>query len=489
MNERVLSGRKRIYTDYLPVTNANIKDVLAQAFPIHNENKRDIEYLKRYHRGWQPILEREKSVRPEINNRIVENHAVEIVSFKVGYEFGSPIQYVQRGRFEQEEQEKEDPALAMLNQMMFEQNKTAKDVEIGEDLAMCGTGYRICLPKRIRNGDIAPFDILTLLPENTFVVYSNDAYREPVLGVSFSKNIETGLMSVGAYSKDFEWRLESSLDASGLNVLSVKPNPIGAIPIVEYNNNQSRMGSFEAVLPLLDALNMATSDRLNDISQFVQSLLWFNNVDISAEDFPKLRDMGGVKTKDNGQDRASVAYLTAPLDQTGTQLYTSNLYQMILTIAGVPDRMSNVSGNTGAAVMLAGGWSIAEANARAKEPLFSRSDKDFLRIVFRILQDSENVPTEMSELKLTDIDVKFSRNRNDSLLVKTQGLLNLLQAGVNPEFALPVIELFADPEMVYQESKQFFEKWKTDKQTHVNNNTANPKNLTATDIVQREGGF
>lgn len=481
----------KIYTDYTPDTAEDVIKILGHAFPIHQHNQWQINYLRNYHRGMQPILQRIKEIRPKINHTVVENHASEIVSFKVGYEFGSPVQFVQHGRFEETEQPKEDPALSILNQMMFEQDKAARDLEVGEDLAICGVGYRLCLPKAkgTRGKDLSPFDIITMLPENTFIVYSNDVYRRPVLGVSFSVSPETGQFKIGAYSKTKEWRFESPVGLSNLEKTKEERNPIGEIPIVEYINNQSRMGSFEPVIPLLDAINTATSDRLNDIAQFIQSLLWLNNTDLNSEDFEKLRDLGGIKTKDIGNNKANVAYLTAQLDQEGTQTYVNHLYQMVLTIAGVPDRMSNVSGNTGAAVMLAGGWSIAEAHARAKEPLFGRSEKAFLRIALRIIEDSEGVPKEMSQLRLTDIDVKFSRNRNDSLIVKTQGLLNLLQAGVHPKFALPVIELFADPEMVFQESIRFMEKWTVEKQTEANNNPTEPKSLTATQIVQKEGGF
>ena len=66
-------------------------------FPIHQQNSWDIDYLYNYYLGDQPILNRQKDIRPEINNKIVENHAMEIVDFKKGYVFGEPIQYVRRG--------------------------------------------------------------------------------------------------------------------------------------------------------------------------------------------------------------------------------------------------------------------------------------------------------------------------------------------------------------------------------------------------------
>ena len=62
-------------------------------------------------------------------------------------------------------------------------------------------------------------------------------------------------------------------------------------------------------------------------------------------------------------------------------------------------------------------------------------------------------------MKLSDIDVKFSRNRTDSLLVKTQGLMNQLQAGVHPLIALTNCGLYSDPQSVWNDSKPYMGKW------------------------------
>ena len=51
------------------------------------------------------------------------------------------------------------------------------------------------------------------------------------------------------------------------------------------------------VIPLLDALNIATSDRLNGIAQFVQALMWFNNCQIDSNQYSELKAEGAILTK------------------------------------------------------------------------------------------------------------------------------------------------------------------------------------------------
>ena len=81
---RMLHGRREIVTPYEEVTDNNLLEILHRSLADFWVNRKDIDYLWRYYKGRQPILDREKEVRPEICNTIVENHAQEIIVLKVG---------------------------------------------------------------------------------------------------------------------------------------------------------------------------------------------------------------------------------------------------------------------------------------------------------------------------------------------------------------------------------------------------------------------
>ena len=438
----IYTGRRKIFTEQKIITKENIVQVLNDSLLIHNQNATEIEYLFNYFKGDQPILSREKEIRPEINNKIVENHAQEIVSFKTGYVFGSPIQFVRHGESE------DDNSMAILNDMFSEECKASKDKTLGESLAICGIAHRIVLPKKLQDG-LSPFDLLPLDSTSTFIVRTNDIYKKPILGVTYSTD-NYGLRTIGAYTDKEYFEVKNN------QITSQKSHVLGMIPIIEYRNNDSMLGSFEIVLPILDALNIGTSDRLNDISQFVQSLIWLNNCDIDDESFNSLRQSGGIKTKSAGGMQATVQILTSALNQAETQTFIDSLYQTMLQIAGVPDRHSSTGGNTGQAIMLASGWQTAETHAKAMELTFEQSERQLLKLVLRILKDSSEI-----DLSVSDIDIKFSRNKTDNLLVKTQGLLNELQAGVHPKIAITNSGLYNDPEQVWIDSREYMQKWIT----------------------------
>ena len=93
-------GRRKILSDETAVTSKNVISIVSAALETHLKNSSEIDWLYNYYKGRQPILDRQKTVRPEICNKVVENRANEIVSFKAGYLCGEPIQYIRRGSTE-----------------------------------------------------------------------------------------------------------------------------------------------------------------------------------------------------------------------------------------------------------------------------------------------------------------------------------------------------------------------------------------------------
>ena len=77
-------GRSVLLSDAEEITEANVLPELNTAFLNgHLSNRADIEYLYGYYLGKQPILGKVKKVREEINEKVVQNRANAIVSFKV----------------------------------------------------------------------------------------------------------------------------------------------------------------------------------------------------------------------------------------------------------------------------------------------------------------------------------------------------------------------------------------------------------------------
>jgi len=432
-----------IKTDQTEVTIDNVVTVLRKALPTHWKNRSEIQYLWHYYKGRQPVLDREKQVRPEICNHIVENRANEIVSFKSGYLMGEPLQYVSRGNAADIAD-----AINQLNEYVFAEEKPAKDKELADWFHICGTSYRMVLPDEEGEEDDSPFEIYTLDPRNTFVVYNNGLGNKPVLGVKYVVD-ENGVVHYSCYSRYEYFEIVES------KVVDHQYHILGDIPIVEYPLNLARIGAFELVIPLLDAINLTDSNRLDGVEQFIQALMLFHNVDISSDDFKQLREEGAIKFKDiDPQLKAEVSYLINSLNQGETQTLVDHMYQTVLTICGMPNRNGGSStSDTGSAVIMRDGWSAAEARAKDSELMFKKSERRFLKLVLNICRTL----VEM-DLKVHNIEIRFTRRNYENILQKAQVLdLMLKNPKIHPRLAFEHCGLFIDSDLAYTVSAEYVE--------------------------------
>lgn len=439
------SGRRKIFTDVSAITRENVAEVLRKTLAVHWQNKAEIEYLYRYYKGEQPILSRVKEVRPEICNRVVENRANEIVSFKVGYLMGEPVQYVSRV-----DDEGIAEKISTLNSYVASEDKAAKDKELADWAHICGTAYRMVLPdgKADVEEDEAPFEIFTLDPRYCYVVYHNALGETPIMAVKFVETESDGII-YSIYTKDryFEIKDEREIIRNEEQILG--------IPIVEYPLNNARLGAFEIVLPLLDAMNNVDSNRLDGVEQFIQALMLFHNVDITSKDYQELRAEGAIKFKDiDPQFKAEIEYLTAELNQTQTQTLIDHLYDTVLTICGMPNRNGGSStSDTGSAVIMRDGWSAAEARAKDTELMFKKSEKEFLKLTLRICDDLSGL-----DLKMSSIEIRFTRRNYENITEKANVLVSMLNnPKIAPQLAFIHCGMFSDPQIAWATSKVYME--------------------------------
>ena len=440
------TGRTMIKTDATEVTVGNILTVLNKALPIHQKNRNEIEYLWRYFCGDQPILNRVKEIRPEINNQVVVNRAEEIVSFKSGYLMGEPIQYVARGT------EDVSDAINQLNEYMFAEEKAAKDKELSDWFHISGTAFRMILPDEEGEEDDSPFEIYTLDPRSTFVIYNNGLGNKPVMGVKYVVD-ENGSVIYSCYTRD------EYFEVRDLNVVvRHQPHSLGGIPIIEYPLNLARVGAFELVISLLDAINTTESNRVDGVEQFIQALMLFHNVDISHEDFEKLRAEGAIKFRDvDPQMKAEVDYLISNLNQGETQVLVDNMYEEVLTICGMPNRNGGSStSDTGVAVVYRDGWSSAETRAKSSELMFKGAERQFLKLVLNICKTLKGM-----SLKVHNVEIRFTRRNYEAILQKAQVLdLMLKNPMIHPQLAFAHSGLFVDAELAYKMSMEYYEQYK-----------------------------
>ena len=488
MSERILTGRPKFVTPYKSASKAidpyyvfdvnTVCDVYNPLAMAYSGVAGDINYLMQYVRGRQDIYDRVKTVRPDIDNKVVINHASEITRNLVGYAFGKPIKYVPR-------QAGKRSAVKKLNEYTANEDKFTSDQELATQLSVCGIGYRGVFHNAYAVDDDNPFVLQILDPRTTFVVYASDFPDMPVMACTYYLTnpdvLDSNESIVTIYTHDMIYRFRTG-DYCGISaeqLISVEVNPLGEIPIVEYENNSFRMGDWETSISLMNALNTVASDSVNDVSQFVQSILVAVNAEFTDEAIEQLKANKIVSIYSSRELPADLKYIAEQTDADNVTSLREFLLEQLEIVTGLPSRNTSSSGggDTGDAVYLRDGYENLEVVARIKESFFRKGERETLALIIKWL----GVSNKGIPLTVNNVDIKFTRNSTDNLLTKANALsiLNGTKL-IAPTDAIALVGITTEPDELAQRGEEYWDKKNQElmnQQNQMKNNQPeNPQN-------------
>lgn len=470
-------GRKVITTDVEMITTENVVDVLANAYADFLTNANDCERLLRIDAGIMP-LEREKKVRADINVQTVDNVLNEITEFKKAFHWGIPFTFIQRGTHDSGNENEVD-AISELNECYAAENLGKKQNALGRFVEICGIGYTfVDIKPNWLEGD-SYFQYETLDPRYAFVIRSSRyADHRVMLGVTFRKDSK-GNMYFTAFSDKRRYEITCGVITNGDEVKeewiqgsrSGELNPLGVIPIIEWERSPDRLGVWEREIGEANRLNLILSDIGNDIDQETQMIWHTNDVE-----FPQKIDENGNPTGEYEKPRSN-EWISTFTSRDGRQpfikpLSTNYNYEgllknylqaraMILQRCYKPQLNDNSGGSTGVAMSDATGWSAAEQIANAQQLIMESSKMEEVRVVLQAIKKNPHVPADNPLLKLRYMDVKANilRSKNFELTVKTNAFANLVSHGVFGLHALKVCNMFEDTMQVWADSQELIEQY------------------------------
>ena len=455
-----LYGRTVLYTDALVVDDSNVGDILADAINDHDQNSTDIDYLYEYYKGDQPINQRTKTYNSEINNKVVVNRAAEIVDFKVGYLLSAPIQYIDSANNDAEDDVASNDLDTMTRFCMLE-DKDTSDLEVATWQSICGRAFRMLLPKdEVLEGE-SPFAIYTLDPRDTEVIYSSKLGHKPMMAFT-SITLDDDSKIYYCYTTTNFYVLDEDGNDASDEVTKSGPHALGMIPIIEYPANGARIGDFEQVLSLLNAVNTVTSNRVDGVEQFIQAILCLEGMQIEhaqgqsqaqaeLEFMKQVREVGGMMIPKDSK----AYYLSLELNQQQTETLVQSMYDQILTIVGMPNRnmTDSSTSDTGSAVILRNGYSEAEARARVRENWYRRSERRFLNLMIILTNTLGG-----TDLLPTSVDIRFPRRNYTNDSANVTNLISMLSSDwITPEFAYAHSNMCADPHHEFLLAKAWHE--------------------------------
>lgn len=480
-----LYGRLDIYASYDEITEENVKEELNSALVYHIQNMLQEEFLYWYRRGVQPILQRTKSVREDILNKVQENHAEEFVAFKDGYFLTQPCSYVSRRKGAQSK-------VKTLNEFLYRSGKQDADNKVADWFHTVGKGVLYVEPSETPD---VPFRAYALDPRSAFVAYSLQPGNRPVMGVNmvtvdgktrFDVFTERNVFHLSGtmVGKMMSTEKTHNYLATATTLDSVESNVLGKIPIIEYRYNSTNMGAFEACIPLLDEINNIVSNACDGVEQFIQSLAIAVNCEFPEDTtVTDIRKAGMIALRSIGENKADFKVISEQLDQTQTKVLVDRLYDQALRIAAMPSRSSGEStyDTTGAAVLANFGWYQADAAARNTEDLFKESNRQFDAIIVDILKRKG-----ILDINLNDFQLQFVRNEVSNIQSKAQACNTLLASGFSPELAFAKSGVSSDPVEDVVLSKKWLElRWGNPEDPNANKPNVKEK---VEDISVENGG-
>lgn len=463
-----LSGRKPLLssTTKEKINKNTIPDILRSVSGRHETNVAEINILLMEYLGLQSILERTREFSTNVNNLIVVNRAQEIIRKSVSYFLGEPVSYTAKNDSVEN--------MDILNMYMNEESKPAKDFEVGNWSAIAGTAYRLVVTNPDSEYEISPFKIPTCDPRKTYIIYSSEVLGRPLLAGIYAERYDS-LGNVEGYdhwiydgTNEYTFTSLGTAALAGVMTFTGEtPHLLGEVPIVEYPNNQFRIGDFEPVLGLLNALNKSISDRLNAIEQTVGAILVFVDCEIDETGgLAGVKQRGTIQVKSNGNNNVDIKYVSPELSQEDAQITESAINEYIDLVTGIPSRKekSGGGGDTGDAVFMRDGFQDLELVARAKERPFKEAERKVLRLVARIMA------TFGSAILPQEIEVSCVRNRVTNIASKAQAAINLTKAGIlDPEDTIKLLGITDQPKEMADRGKAYRAKEKVQNESAKEN--------------------
>ena len=468
--KKYYTGRKRIT---IPVSKQDfdknplkyIKHYLTSVISQNQINKEEANQLKEIYKGIQDIWSKVRLNSDNTNNNQVEvNHIFRQVEFKKGFMVGNPINYSLAVS------DKSTDDLTYLQKYLRDSNKASLDIDKYEDLYVCGISEQFIVPKTYdydEEGE-APFELYNVEVGTGFKVYTNDITKQPLFDVVISEVIDEQFKKTNQYEVYFISQGNAYYVAFNGNKKikgdSVK-QPYKYLPLVESELNKNRMGIVELVISIQDGLNAIHSNQIDDIIDFVNAYLVFENQTMGSdwENRVKLfRKTRAISIKSNNpQLPAKVSLLKQTLQHTEINAFYELLKKEMYDIVAVPQSSGNVTsgGDTGEARILGNGWESAQNQAKVDITYALQFEYDLLKKIISTCKE-KGVKT-INDIYASDIDIKYSINMSNNILTKTQALQNLYTMHMPYEEALAVVGITSDNHGLAEKWAKFDEEAKT----------------------------
>lgn len=320
-------------------------ELICKYIKIHHEMASDrYKKLKDYYEGRHSILLREPKRKNDPCNNLMANFAKYITDFASGYLIGEPISYSSDDK----------TGLDNLTDWFKKSQCDVQDMDNAKQQSIYGVAYELVY---LSSDDAPTPKTASIDPSQGFVIYNSTVELKPVAGIYYYERKDPATQRVIGYTAECSTATEyitfDILEDFGLdaNTVEIKENPFKAVTLIEIYNNNEMQGDFEQLISLIDGYNMQQSSRVDDVENFVNSLMVLKGQTLGytseerAETYKDIKDNGVIELT----PESDLSFLTRQIDQQGNEVLAEHIADDIHKFSYVPsltdkDFASNVSG-------------------------------------------------------------------------------------------------------------------------------------------------
>jgi SPP1 family phage portal protein len=377
----------------------------------HKKSIPRLDHLEKYYKGKHKILDRNLGNTVDLpNNKLVANHAKYITDIAVGYVTGNPVKY-------------EGKQIEDITKNYEQIDIVSHDAELAKDLSIFGHGIELYF----MSSDDVPIPKVTVIdPRKIFLVVDDTVEYKSLFGVHYyeKRDIDNNAIGwkVNVYTPDLVITYEGKNLDEQLEMVNIKDQYFGAVPIVEFWNNEEQEGDFEQQISLIDAYNVLQSDRVNDKEQLVDAILMIKGLslgDSEDEASQTIKLLKKYKVLEMPEEGADASWLTKQLNETEVEVLRKAIREDIHQFAMVPNLTDENFAAQSSGVAMKYKLLGLEQLAKNKERYFIQGLRERLKLFANILR------IKGKAVDVSDVAITMTRNLPVNDLETSQMIQNL----------------------------------------------------------------
>ncbi len=382
--------------------------------------------LERYYKGDHDIKYKKVSSEYKPNHKLTTNFCKIITNTTSGFFMGINVAY-----------ETENTDLKKEIEKITDYNADdTVNMNHARNLSIFGKSFEIVWldeHKEIRYKAISPLEMIP--------IYNTDIDKTLKCVIRFYdvEDMETDdvIRYIEIYDNEKIIKYKCYGCSTALELISEDSHDFGKVPVIEFINNEYKMGDYEDIISLQDAYNKHQSLTLDDFDYFADAYLMFEDGDMDLKEAKKMRDSRIILGKG--------AFLTKSDNGTAAENFKTRVYNDIYSVSSTVDLQAESMGNTSGEALIYKFQCMENRVANTQ-----RMYEDGLNQRYDLIICILNLKGGKYE---NDIRYKFTRNLAKNIK-ETAEIINLLRDILPIETLIKQLPFIKNPTEEYEKLKK-----------------------------------